>query len=403
MTIKSSFSRIGIIVLLLCALAVAVRIGDLVFQLKEKERAVKPIAETPWEKTQALVKGFLLREDLPPPGLAGEFPCVFASLRGHDAIPQLGKCGYAQNPAEDVDRFEADLRYGRFLVRQTDLSLQDFPGARLTRAYNSGDYLHPNRVHAFGRNANHSFDIAPLGTRDPFTYQLLVFEEGDFLYFDRVSPGTEYADAIYQHTETSTRFYKAVTAWNTFGWTTWLADGSRIVFPASAQATNMAQGAPTEMTDSSGNKVGLIRDAQGNLLEIRAPKGPPMKFTYDDQARITRAETGTGDWARYVYNEDGMLSDVSWSSGRGRHYSYDGDRMTMVKDETGVVLVRNTYAPGGFLIAQQFSGGKKFSYRYSPSQNRAYAESAVVTAPDGSQVRVELSSSVPNFIKNPPH
>jgi hypothetical protein len=37
------------------------------------------------------------------------------------------------------------------------------------RGYNSGDYLFPNRVHAFGKNTNHPYDIAPVGTRFPYT------------------------------------------------------------------------------------------------------------------------------------------------------------------------------------------------------------------------------------------
>ena len=66
-----------------------------------------------------------------------------------------------------------------------------------------------------------------------------------------------------------------------------------------------------------------------------------------------------------------------------------------------MVLVRNTYATGGFQIAQRFSYGQKVSYGYTPARNSAYAESAVVTGPHGSRVRVELSSSVPNFVKHP--
>src|SRR5437879_68904 len=99
----------------------------------------------------------------------------------------------------------------------------------------------------FGRNSNHPFDTTPLGTRNPYTYQMIVLEDGDFFYFDRVSKGSGYADAVYQHTETSTRFHKATQSWNGNGWTTRLADGSEIRFPESYNAKNMAQDAPTEM------------------------------------------------------------------------------------------------------------------------------------------------------------
>jgi len=399
-TTKSPSPGIWKALLLLIALTAAARIGYFFYQRRVAEESASAKVEDARRNAEEAVQGVLQRQDVPAPSLNRGFPCVSASVSGHEAIPQIGECTFAADLAQGVDRFEADLRLGRFLLRQTDLSLKDSPGVRLTRSYNSRDYLHPNRVHAFGRNANHPYDIALVGTRYPYTYQLLVFEDGDFLSFDRVSDGTGFADAIFQHTETPTRFYKAVTSWNGNGWTTRLADGSRIVFPEAYQATNMAQGAPTEMVDSAGNKLELIRDASRNLVEIRARNGPPMKFTYDEQSRIVRAEAGADGSAKYAYNAYGMLTDVVLSSGRERHYSYDGDLMTSVKDEAGAVLVQNVYS-GEFLVAQKFSGGQKFSYEYSPGANRTYAESALVTGPDGSRVRVELGSSVPQQIKNP--
>jgi len=392
--------KVWMALLVVVALAAAARIVYCFYQRRAAEESSRAKVEEARRKAKSAVQGILQRQDVPPPSLSRGFPCVSASVSGHKAIPQIGECTFAADLAQDVDRFEADLRLGRFLLRQTDLSLKGFPDVRLTRSYNSRDYLHSNRVHAFGRNANHPFDIALVGTRYPYTYQLLVFEDGDFLYFDRVSEGTGFEDAIFQHTESSTHFYKAVTAWNGNGWTTRLADGARIVFPEAFQATNMAQGAPTEMVDSAGNKLELIRSAQRNLMEIRAPKGPPMRFTYDEQSRIVRAEAGADGSAKYAYNAYGMLTDVVLSSGRERHYFYDGDLMTSVKDETGAVLVQNVYS-GEFLVAQKFSGGQKFSYEYSPGPNRSYAESALVTGPDGSRARVELGSSVSNQIKNP--
>lgn len=139
-------------------------------------------------------------------------------------------------------RFEADLRYGRFVLRETDLHLKDVFDVPLTRTYASNDWAHSNPIHAFGRNSNHPYDIAPLGTRNPYTYQYIALEDSDLVYFDRISKGTGYADAVYQHTETSTKFYKATQKWNGNGWTTKLSDGSEIHFPESYNAKNMAQG-----------------------------------------------------------------------------------------------------------------------------------------------------------------
>src|SRR5919198_592346 len=207
------------------------------------------------------------------PRLDGEFPCVFALVEDTRVIPKCGKCAMPTSHAGAVDRFEVDLRSGNFILRQSDLYLNDVFDVSLTRSYTSYDWMHSNPVHAFGRNSNHPYDIAPVGTRNPYTFQMLVLEDGEFLHFGRVSKGTGYADAVYEHTETSTPFYKATQSWNGNGWTMRLADGSEIIFPESYNAKNMAQGAPTEMRDAKGNRLELRCDAQRNLEEIRTPHG----------------------------------------------------------------------------------------------------------------------------------
>src|SRR5262249_3267888 len=130
------------------------------------------------------VNGLLLRQDAAAPIRDGQFSCVSVSLQDSSPVPRLGKCAAPGERSDAVDRFEIDLRYGNLRVRQTDLSLNDIFDVPLTRAYNSGDYIHSNRVHAFGNNTNHSLDIAPLGSRYPYTYEMLVFEDGDYMFFD---------------------------------------------------------------------------------------------------------------------------------------------------------------------------------------------------------------------------
>jgi len=298
-----------------------------------------------------------------------------------------------------VDRFEVDLRSGNFIVRQSDLRLNDVFDVPLTRSYNSSDWMHSNPVHAFGRNSNHPYDISPVGTRNPYTYQVLVLEDGEGLYFNRVSKGTGFVDAVYQHTETSTPFYKATQRWNGDGWTMRLVDGLEIVFPEAYSAKNTAQGAPTEMRDAQGNRLELRRDKQRNLEEISTPHGHWIKFVYDNLSRITHAEDDAGRWARYEYNADGILTHVVLSTGRERHYEYEKTLMTEIKDESGRVLLHNWYKSGS-LIRQQFGNGAVYSYRYDWVPNRYYADKVLVTLPDHTQRDVQVSDSVPEFVKN---
>jgi hypothetical protein len=188
------------------------------------------------------------------PGLMGLIPA--SSLRYPAAVISLPGVGRFATPTLDrreVDQFETDLRYGAFVLRQSDLFLKDVFDVPLTRTYNSQDWATWDRVHAFGRNSNHSYDIAPRGSRWPYTFITLMLEDSDFLYFKRISDGTGYADAVFMHTETSTPFYKATIAWNGNGWTLRLAYGTEVRFPESYNAKNLAQGAAFELMDAAGD------------------------------------------------------------------------------------------------------------------------------------------------------
>ena len=336
-----------------------------------------------------------------PPRLAGDYPCVYGGISITAGLPQVGNCQMPIIQGESMDRAEADLRYARLVTQETDLSISDVFDVPLTRTYTSMDWVSRNRVHAFGRNSNHPFDIAPLGTRNPYTYQMDVLADGDFLFFDRVSRGTGYADAVFRHTETATRFYNAVQRWNGNGWTLQLTDGSRILFPESYNATNLAQGAAVEMDDAQGNRLQLLRNDRRNLTEILTPHGHWIRFIYDDQDRITRAETDKGGWAQYNYNEDGMLSIAALSNGHQRRYQYSGDLMTSIADGSGHVFLENSYERGQ-LVRQRFANGEVYTYQYDWSPNgRWTVNRANVTLPDGSIRQISTGAAVPKFASNP--
>jgi hypothetical protein len=333
--------------------------------------------------------------NVPAPSWDGNFPCVYAVA---ESGPQLGSCAppipMSVASREAVDRFEIDLRRGNFILRQTDLMVNEAGFTLpLTRTYTAQDWVPPNRRHAFGLNANHSYDIAPLGTRNPYTEQYIVLENGDFLYFPRVSAGSGYADAIYRHSETGTSFYKATQQWTGNGWLTKLQDGSTIHFPESYNAANLAQGAATEMIDAGGNRTVLIRDGKRNLQEIRGPNGGSIRLLYDGSDRIVRAEDDRQNWTTYGYNSKGFLTDVVHSTGTARYYYYENDLLTWVRDENGRLLVHNSYDPD-WIVEQTFGNGQTIHYSYDLSKNRKYAERVFVTLPDGSHRTIATSDSV---------
>jgi hypothetical protein len=173
--------------------------------------------------------------DVPPPRWDGNYPCVFAVA---NYAPEIRTCAtpvpMSRSNRESVDHFETDLRTGKFILRQTDLSIQEAGfEIPLTRSYTPQDWLPQNKMHAFGVNSNHPYDIAPLGTRNPYTEQYIVLEDGAFLYFPRVSDGTGYSDAIFRQSEAGNSYYKATVHWTGQGWELQAQDGSRISFPES--------------------------------------------------------------------------------------------------------------------------------------------------------------------------
>ncbi|HEY6248794.1 MAG TPA: hypothetical protein VI685_02470 [Candidatus Angelobacter sp.] len=381
----------------LCA-GLAVKIGLFFWQTGRANAEIKKTIEYRDQHRLDWMNEYLSLEP-PQPRTSDQHPCVYESLNQQTTKPQLGKCRTGWSLFSDpVDQFEVDLRYGAFVLRQTDLFLSDGFPVPFTRAYTSLDWLDPNPVHAFGRNSNHTYDISPLGGKPLFSSLDIALEDGDFLHFERISRGKGYSDGLYRHSETSGRFYKAIIYWNGRGWTTKLADGSMIFFPDSYGAKKIADGAPIEIDDAAGNKLRLERDANRNLLQVRTPHEQSIRLLYDDQGRIARAEDDAGHWVAYSYNRDGMLTNVVYSSGKKRRYEYDGTNLTVIRDEEDNILLRNLYHYRQ-VVAQQFANGEVYEYSYQWSRNREYAQSATVRLPDGTQQTIQTGSSVPNYLR----
>jgi hypothetical protein len=51
-----------------------------------------------------------------------------------------------------------------------------------------------------------SWDLFPIGSRQPYTYIEVITCDGNSLRYERISKGTGYADAVYEHRQTATAF-----------------------------------------------------------------------------------------------------------------------------------------------------------------------------------------------------
>ncbi len=330
-----------------------------------------------------------------PPAWDGSYPYLVISLDDHDpGRPKFKASVATEKPTlrhdTPVNEFEVDLHTGRFVLRQTDIFVPDAMPLSLTRTYAGWE----PRTMAFGAATNHPYDIAPTGTRFPYTSMNLNLEDGRQILFSRISKGTGYEDAVFRHSESSSEFYGAQIAWNGNGWTLTFQDHRQVLFPDSYYAKNYAQGAPTEMRDGDGHRIQLKRDEARNLVQLISPSGGAIAFKYDDLARIIEADDGAGVTRKYSY-ENGHLTAVS--DGAHTLYKfkyevllraagYDPYLLTSVMDGSGKDLLRTGYSDGGRVTMQKLGDGEVYHCDYLLNSKNEVVET-IVTLADGTEKR----------------
>ena len=139
------------------------------------------------------------------------------------------KCTQGVYLGENVDEIEVDLRNGNLITRTTDLFRPGAIPLAATRCYRAFD--HASRT--IGGNTSISWDMFPVGSRQPYTFIDIIACDGNSLRYERISKGTGYADAVYEHRATATSFLASRFSWNGNGWNLKLRDGSRYLFSES--------------------------------------------------------------------------------------------------------------------------------------------------------------------------
>jgi hypothetical protein len=180
------------------------------------------------------------RQVAPDPGVR-IYELTAAMVQGSGNVPPEG----TSPGSEGTDGDPVDLATGLFVLSKTDLTLPDVLPIVLTRTYRPRDTI----SRAFGIGATHPYDVFLVGNSLPYTWQELILSDGGRLHFNRISSGAGFTDAVYEHTATPTRFYKARIAWNGNGWTMTLKDGTLLMFPDSYNTTRPQAAALTEWRD----------------------------------------------------------------------------------------------------------------------------------------------------------
>jgi YD repeat-containing protein len=307
-----------------------------------------------------------------PPAWDGSYPYVVISpVAGSSPVTFTTSISHIKPTVRHdspVNDFLVDLHTGRFVLKQTDLFVPDVMPLSLTRTYIVWDY----HSRAFGVGGNHPYDIAPTGTRNPYTYMDLNLEDFYQVHMLRISKGESFTNAVFRHSDTSSEFYGALSAWNGSGWTLDFPDGWTFFFPESYAAKNYAQGAATLMLDADDNRIQLKRSNVRNLEELISPNGHTIKFKYDSSDRIVEAADDAGHVRKYSYDYRGHVETVS--DGTKILYrleyerlindkGYDPWLLTAIFDGDWHVILRNKYL-WGRVTEQKLADGEVYRYEY---------------------------------------
>lgn len=242
-----------------------------------------------------------------------------------------------------------DLATGLFVLDETDLYLPDVLPLALNRTYRPQD----TASRPFGIGSTHPYEIYLIGDVFPYTYMDLILPDGGRVHFNRISPGTSWGDAIYEHTSSPSVFFKAKINWNGNGWDLKFKSGAVFTFPESFGAQSPAQAAVIAMRDRYGNAITFTRDANRNLTRLTSPNGRWMSFTYDASNRITQVRDNVDRTVGYTYDASGRLWKVTNPENGVTEYTYDAaHRLLTAKNERGIVYLTNEYDASGRVSKQ---------------------------------------------------
>ena len=291
-------------------------------------------------------------------------------------------------PCEECeDGDPVDLGTGLFVYSKTDLTIPDTLPLVLTRTYRPRDTV----SRPFGIGTSHPYELFIVGDTFPYTFADLILPDGGRVHYDRISPGTGFADAVYEHTETPSIYFKTQIRYVAGRWHLTLHDGTVYEFPDAEDAPTPRQAAMVAMHDRFGNAYTFTRDSNSNLTKITSPSGRYIEFTYDSGFRITQARDNIGRTVGYTYDSSGRLWKVTDANGGVTEHLYDtSNRMTKITDPKGILYLTNQYDTNGRVIKQTQADSTTFLYAYT--LNGSQVTQTDVTDPRGNVRRVTFNS-----------
>jgi len=283
---------------------------------------------------------------------------------------------------DDEDGDPVDLSTGLFVLEKTDLVLPDTIPISLTRSYRPLD----TTSRPFGVGSSHPYEMF-LWSNNNYQEADLILPDGGRIHYVRISPGTLWYDAVYEHTSTPSAFYKSQIYHNGTGWDLRLLDGTVFVFPEYEPLSSIR--------DRYGNQLTITRafGTSGNITQLTSPNGRWIQFTYGSGNRISQAKDNSGRTVNYTYDSSGRLWKVTDPNGGVTEYIYDSThRMLTIKDARGITYLTNEYDSTGKVIRQTQADSSEYEFAYTLDGSGKVTQTDV-TDPRGNVRRVTFNSS----------
>ena len=203
-----------------------------------------------------------------------------------------------------------ELGTGLFVDTHTDLFLPDVMPISITRTYRQAD----GAIRPFGFGQNFDYGIF-LQSAEQYQEADLVLPNGGKIHYERLSPGTGFADAVFSNTTSPSQWHHSTLSWNGNGWNLRRRDGMTYVF---GDTTPLQA-----IRDRHGNQITLTRtgadgDAhKGPITTITSPNGKWIKLT--GGGLVSQAEDSLGRTVRYGYDSRLRFDDRHRPRRQGHH------------------------------------------------------------------------------------
>lgn len=278
-------------------------------------------------------------------GESGQLPCFFiflASVAGRLAgSGSVGDCLTLVPNGKKLDLIEVFMTGAVVLHVKTDLYVPDVIPLAFTRVTLASPLL--SWARRFQVSLPNVYDPFLTGSRQPYTYLDWLLPDGQSFHYPRISPGTNFSDAVYEYSLPGSFFSGSKIAWNGWGWDLSLPSGKTYLSPEAYYAKRPQQSSLVGIFDSRGHEVRLSRASNGDLEQIKSPNAHWIRLGHT-QGLISEAEDDAGETVHYLYDSTNMLSRVIYSKSRTVEYVYNRQgQLTGIRDPSGALNLQASY------------------------------------------------------------